>query len=208
MGLEAVCRVEVSILWTTVGTALAALLHWQYRDADEFHTTENKEKMSQGIPLTDQDRYPWLLAIHGFIQSSLYGGKSVIVSCSALKKTYRDILQFGSIQDCSVTPGSPDKSVILSSDEQAMHNTSFATNSNTSENTDIMFVLLKGSEETIRTRMESRHGHFMPLSLLQSQLETLEEPCPPENFITVDINNSKELIVDDIISKLSIRIGP
>ncbi len=78
---------------TTVGEALADKLNWQFADADNFHPAENVVKMSQGTPLTDTDRQPWLFALQQHIQSCLENGQSLIVACSALKQHYRDILR-------------------------------------------------------------------------------------------------------------------
>jgi gluconokinase len=74
---------------TTVGQKLAAALGWSFRDADEFHPPANVAKMSSGVPLTDHDRAPWLAAIRAHIESSLARGESGVVTCSALKETYR-----------------------------------------------------------------------------------------------------------------------
>lgn len=75
---------------TTVGLELARQLGWDFRDADDFHPPANVAKMSAGTPLTDADREPWLAAIRAHIAAALGRGESGIVTCSALKKTYRD----------------------------------------------------------------------------------------------------------------------
>ena len=77
---------------TTIGTVLAQRLGWDFVDADEFHSAANKAKMHQGIPLTDADRLPWLSAIHEQIDRWLAEGKNVILACSALKQSYRDLM--------------------------------------------------------------------------------------------------------------------
>jgi gluconokinase len=74
---------------STVGEALAARLGVPFRDADEFHPKSNVEKMSAGIPLIDDDRWPWLDAIGAAIHDTP-AGKGIVVSCSALKRVYRD----------------------------------------------------------------------------------------------------------------------
>jgi gluconokinase len=74
---------------STVGGELSRLLGWPFRDADSFHPPANVEKMSRGVPLTDEDRWPWLDAIGAFIGERLAGGEPGIVSCSALKRVYR-----------------------------------------------------------------------------------------------------------------------
>jgi gluconokinase len=78
---------------TSVGQSLATRLRWQFYDADAFHPTQNVEKMAQGIPLTDIDRYPWLKRLHDLIQEHLAAGKPGVLACSALKKQYRDLLR-------------------------------------------------------------------------------------------------------------------
>ena len=74
---------------TTVGEALAARLGVPFRDADEFHPRSNVEKMSAGMPLTDEDRWPWLDAIASAIRETPRG-EGLVVSCSALKRVYRE----------------------------------------------------------------------------------------------------------------------
>ena len=78
---------------TTVGTLLAQKLGWQFADADDFHPDENIRKMSQGIPLTDADRGPWLAAMRGAIEQWHNKRKSVVLACSALKHSYREELR-------------------------------------------------------------------------------------------------------------------
>lgn len=80
---------------TTIGHALATALGWSLRDADEFHPSENIAKMSAGIPLQDRDRVPWLAAIRAHIEATLKAGNSGVVTCSALKQSYRDVLSAG-----------------------------------------------------------------------------------------------------------------
>jgi len=77
---------------TTVGTRLADALDWTFADADDFHPEANVEKMSRGAPLTDEDRWPWLRAIRDFIQTRLEQDEPAVVTCSALKASYRAVL--------------------------------------------------------------------------------------------------------------------
>jgi gluconokinase len=77
---------------TTIATLLAKKLGWDYRDGDEFHPQANVEKMKSGVPLTDEDRWPWLEAIARFIDDELARGSKAIVTCSALKRRYREII--------------------------------------------------------------------------------------------------------------------
>ncbi|HWG28705.1 gluconokinase [Actinospica sp.] len=80
---------------TTIGTLLAKRLGWAYAEADAFHPAANVAKMASGRPLTDADRAPWLAAIGAFIDETTAAGRSAVVSCSALKRTYRDELRSG-----------------------------------------------------------------------------------------------------------------
>jgi carbohydrate kinase (thermoresistant glucokinase family) len=80
---------------TTVGAMLAGRLGWRFADADDFHPAANIEKMRAGIPLTDQDRRPWLRAIAAWMDDRIAGGESAVVTCSALKRSYRDTLLGG-----------------------------------------------------------------------------------------------------------------
>ena len=77
---------------TTIGRLLAKRMNWEFADADDFHSAANKEKMHKGIPLTDADRLPWLAAIHAQIQRWIADKKNVVLACSALKQSYRDLL--------------------------------------------------------------------------------------------------------------------
>ncbi|HEY9600349.1 MAG TPA: gluconokinase [Allocoleopsis sp.] len=77
---------------TTVGKLLADSLRWEFRDADDFHSPENVEKMRQGIPLSEADRIPWLQDLQTAIQHWLQEDKNVVLACSALKDSYRHYL--------------------------------------------------------------------------------------------------------------------
>jgi gluconokinase len=74
---------------STTGTRLASALGWPFRDADGFHPPGNIEKMSRGVALADEDRWPWLAAIAQWIDERRAAGEAGIVSCSALKRDYR-----------------------------------------------------------------------------------------------------------------------
>jgi gluconokinase len=80
---------------STTAAALSERLGWPFRDADSFHPPANVEKMSRGTPLDDEDRWPWLHAIAAWIDERLAQGEPGIVTCSALKRAYRDILLGG-----------------------------------------------------------------------------------------------------------------
>ncbi|MBV8616431.1 MAG: gluconokinase [Acetobacteraceae bacterium] len=152
---------------TTVARGVAARLGWDVLEGDSFHPPSNVAKMSKGIPLDDADRWPWLHAIARAIDAELAAGRSAVVTCSALKRSYRDILI------------GPRKNVAL--------------------------VYLQGSHALLAERVRNRAGHFMPPSLLDSQLATLEEPTPDEASITVSVAPPPERIVDAVIAALRER---
>jgi len=139
---------------TTVGTALADALGVEYAEADNFHSPENIAKMSAGTPLTDEDRWPWLRSIAEWIREHEKTGG--VVTSSALKREYRDLLRTGG---------------------------------------DTWFLHLNGSHELIAGRLASRKGHFMPASLLDSQLAALEPLESDEPGLVVDAADpSAELV--------------
>ena len=80
---------------TTVGKLLAQRLNFAFLDADDFHSTANREKMHRGIPLSDADRAPWLAAIHAELVRANATDQSVVLACSALKQEYRNTLAAG-----------------------------------------------------------------------------------------------------------------
>ncbi|NXH14860.1 GNTK gluconokinase, partial [Bucco capensis] len=153
---------------STVGSRLAAKLGWKFYDADDYHSPENKEKMAEGIPLNDEDRIPWLYALHNILRREESYGQHSILACSALKKMYRRVLVSGASA--------------LESDQLVQPGENAALQ--------ILFVHLDGPVDIIAGRLEKRRGHFMPPELLKSQLGTLEPPSAPENFITVSLEAS------------------
>ena len=78
---------------TAIGALLAGKLGWAYAEADDFHSPANVAKMAAGHPLTDEDRWPWLQAIGAWIDGQLARGAPGVVTCSALKRAYRDVLR-------------------------------------------------------------------------------------------------------------------
>lgn len=77
---------------SAIASMLARRLHWQFRDADRFHTPANIEKMRSGVPLSDEDRMPWLQGIAAWIDSTRSARRHAVLACSALKRSYRDLL--------------------------------------------------------------------------------------------------------------------
>ena len=118
---------------TTSAQQLSALLGWPVAEADDFHPQSNVTKMASGVPLTDEDRWPWLSSLRDWMTSRAREGRSTIVTCSALKRSYRDLLA-----------GAEGR---------------------------VRFVHLQVPPSELKERMEHREGHFMPPSLLPSQLE-------------------------------------
>lgn len=80
---------------TTIGSLLASQLRWEFADADDFHPASNVEKIRNGIPLTDEDREPWLDRLREAIDRWILDGKNVVLACSALKRAYRAKLAAG-----------------------------------------------------------------------------------------------------------------
>ena len=80
---------------TTIGRLLSERLGWRFEDGDDYHSAANRQKMQSGTPLTDEDRKPWLTALHQRIGEFIDGGENAILACSALKQKYRDMLVTG-----------------------------------------------------------------------------------------------------------------
>jgi gluconokinase len=143
---------------TRVGEGLAARLRLPFVEGDALHPRANVEKMAAGIALEDEDRLPWLDEIGMSLSAAAANGPGLVVSCSALKRTYRDRLR-------DATAGR------------------------------LFFVFLYGRKTLLRERMEARTGHFMPPSLLDSQLATLEDPRGEDGVVAVDVAMNVEEIV-------------
>jgi gluconokinase len=147
---------------TTVGSSLARELGVEYAEADTFHPKANVDKMSSSIPLTDEDRWPWLHAIGHWIRA--HQGTGGVVSSSALKRRYRDVLRGGG---------------------------------------EVWFLHLRGPRDVIAERMKNRSGHFMPLSLLDSQFADLEPLEADERGMVVDIMATPDEIVHRTLATLA-----
>jgi gluconokinase len=142
---------------STVGRQLAAALGVEYVEGDEFHPPENVARMAAGVALTDADRQGWLEALAAQLATARSEGRALVLSCSALKRRYRDVLRRGA--------------------------------------PDLLFVHLSGSRELLAQRMAARCGHYMPASLLTSQLATLEPPGLDENAVSFDVAQAPAAIV-------------
>lgn len=170
---------------STVGALLASKLGWKFYDADDYHPEENRRKMERGIPLNDQDRIPWLCTLHDVLLRDIASGQHVVLACSALKKMYRDILIRGKdgAAPTGEEPGKEDKPTAVQ----------------------LLAVYLSGSFAAISGRLLQRKGHFMPPELLQSQFDTLEPPCAPENFMEVSVDRSLSEITATILDTLKMN---
>jgi gluconokinase len=87
---------------TRIGELLAERLNCAFTDGDAFHSAANKEKMHKGIPLTDDDRWPWLKTIRAAIEEKQRAGETAVFTCSSLKRSYRDVLREGDKDVCFV----------------------------------------------------------------------------------------------------------
>src|SRR5690348_4662290 len=97
---------------STVGALLAGRLGWRFADGDDFHPAANVAKMSVGVPLTDEDRWPWLRAIGAWMDERITADESAVVTCSALRRGYRDLLLDGRPQARMVFLA-PDRKVLV-----------------------------------------------------------------------------------------------
>lgn len=156
---------------TSVGELLGQRLGFPFIDGDDFHPAANVEKMSAGIPLTDEDRWPWLDILGAKIGELARGEGGVIAAASSLRKIYRE----------RMTEAAELK---------------------------ILFAHLDGPAQIITERMAKRTDHYMPLSLLDSQIATLEPPDEDENAIAVTIDGTVEEIAASIMLALDLQGGP
>jgi gluconokinase len=193
---------------TTVGNALSQQMGCVFRDADEFHSAANIDKMKSGTPLTDDDRLPWLMAISTWMSETLPIAKTIVMTCSALKRRYRELLRCAPLHSSSPSssPSSSSSSASASAVTDALHGAeSMGTASwpSASRNLPIRFVHLSVSKDTLIDRLTKRSGHFMNPSLLDSQLASLEALEPSEHglVIQIDAERSVEDIVREIVER-------
>ncbi len=149
---------------STIGEELSARLGWPFKEGDSLHPESNIAKMHAGIPLTDADRLPWLERVATWIDRQRAKKQPGIITCSALKRTYRQII--------------------------------------IGDRPEVRLVYLRGGLELIAEHLVARHDHFMPPTLLRSQIDTLEEPDPSEDPLTVDASASAPQVADAIIRLL------
>lgn len=133
---------------SSVAAELADRTGWEFMEGDDLHPERNRSKMAAGHPLDDDDRWPWLRRIADWIGEQEAAGRNAVVTASALRRPYRDLLRAG---------------------HPSVH-----------------FVHLLAPPDVLAERMAAREGHFMPLSLLESQFATLEPLEPDEPGIEVE----------------------
>jgi gluconokinase len=145
---------------TSIGMLLSKELGLEFKDADDLHPLANKDKMANGIALSDDDRWPWLDLVG--LTLAMPGG--AVVACSALKRSYRDRI-------LNTAPGA-------------------------------VFVHLTGERELLIERMSNRKNHFMPTSLLDSQLATLELLEDDEVGLSVNVGGDELEILNAVLTQL------
>jgi len=137
---------------SVLAEAVSTRLGWEFQEGDALHPPANVRKMHAGIALTDDDRAPWLAAIKAWIDARAAAGEPGLITCSALKRSYRAFLIAGRPL--------------------------------------VRVLYLKTDPAILKARLEHRQGHFMPSSLLESQIATLEEPRPEEAPIIVRMDGT------------------
>jgi carbohydrate kinase (thermoresistant glucokinase family) len=156
---------------TAVGQILAKELELKFIEGDDRHPKENVAKMAAGIPLTDEDRWPWLRTLAALVAERHAQGAGTVIACSALRREYRDVLR-------AAVP--PEESFVIQ---------------------------LDADEATLRSRLEDRRGHYMPASLLDSQLATLEPLKPDEAGTVIDATRPEPEVVAQALSAVQARHG-
>jgi gluconokinase len=154
---------------STLGFALAERMAWPFVEGDTLHPPANVAAMRAGIPLTDEDRWPWLERVATQIRSWSASGSGGVITCSALKRSYRERLAGDAGHTVFVFPSAP--------------------------------------PDVLAARLAARTGHYMPPSLLTSQLAALEEPLAEEHVIAVNGTRPVADTVDRLVQILADRFG-
>lgn len=149
---------------TTLAMMLAGKLGYVFAEGDEFHSQANRDKMHAGIPLDDDDRAPWLQSIQDWMTAEACAGRSTVVTCSALKKRYRDVL-------CAAEGST-------------------------------VFVHMAPPVDLTAARLQTRQGHYMPASLLDSQVATLEELEDDEVGFKVTSTGTPPEVLAEVLAEL------
>ncbi len=150
---------------STIAEAVRDHLRWPFQEGDALHPPANVQKMHAGVPLDDDDRAPWLLAVRAWIDARVSAGEPGLITCSALKRRYRDGLVDGRCE--------------------------------------VRLLYLKADPRVLEERLARRQGHFMPASLLESQLQTLEEPTEDERPIVVRVDATLDETVADTLAAVA-----
>jgi len=151
---------------STLAAALADALGWDLLEGDDLHPPANVAMMARGEPLTDADRQPWLDAIGEWVDVRRAEGRSAVVTCSALRRRYRDILREG--------------------------------------RPELSFCSLVVPSDVLTERLQTRRGHYMPQSLLPSQLATLEPLEDDEPGVTIRGDGSPDEVLGRALAALGL----
>ena len=155
---------------TSVAAELVARTGWTFAEGDDLHPESNRQKMAAGHPLDDEDRWPWLRRVAAWIGDQEAAGRDGVITCSALKRSYRDLLREG--------------------------------------HPSVRFVHLLAPPSLIAERVNARRGHYMPPSLLESQLSTLEPLQPDEPGVGVDTSGDPSAVAGRALDRLGLRDLP
>ena len=150
---------------SSVAAEIVSRTGWAFVEGDDLHPEANRAKMAAGTPLDDTDRWPWLRRIAAWIGEQEAAGRDAVVTCSALKRSYRDLLRDG--------------------------------------HPSVRFVHLLAARELLQTRVDNRRGHYMPPSLLGSQLATLEPLDADEPGFGVDTDRTPSEIAADVLARIA-----
>lgn len=155
---------------SSLGRRLADALGWPFLEGDDLHPPANVAKMHAGHPLDDADRAPWLAAIGQWMDRLIADNRSGVISCSALKRIYRDALR--------------------------------------GHDRNVRFILLQVGRDELQRRLDARSGHFMPASLLDSQLATLEPFAPDEPALSINANGTIEATLQEALAAIHHPLPP
>ncbi|KAJ5732665.1 Shikimate kinase [Penicillium malachiteum] len=168
---------------STVGQVLRNELNVPFLEGDDYHPKANKEKMGNGIPLTDADRWDWLISLRQAATDALSPSESnnfqppagVVVACSALKKKYRDVMRVATYGEPAVQ---------------------------------IHFVYLKLTEAVLMQRVSQRQAHYMKSDMVKSQLAALEEPRENEwDAITINVEGAQEQVQQNVLDAVAKKLA-
>ncbi|BCR82851.1 gluconokinase [Aspergillus chevalieri] len=167
---------------STVGRDLQEELNCPFLEGDDFHSVSNKQKMAQGTPLTDEDRWDWLISLRKAAIDALSPSESnnfhppsgVVVACSALKQKYRDVMRVAAY-------GTP--------------------------LVQIHFIYLRLSESVLIQRVNQREAHYMKSGMVHSQLEVLEEPLGEWDALTVNVEGPKEEVQRNVWDLVTAKLA-